>query len=116
MVLKRRNFLKFLGAGATTVALSNLTFCTQKFSTSLTASESLGNSISFKPVKGPIPLPTDGVEVAKQTQSYSTYEVVDDLVLPEGFTYDVIAAWGDKVGDSRFGYNNDYLAFIETGE
>ncbi len=116
MVLKRRNFLQFLGAGATTLALSNLTSCTQKSSTSLTASESLGNSISFKPVKGPIPLPTDGVELAKQIKSYSTYEVVDDLVLPEGFTYDVIAAWGDKVGDSRFGYNNDYLAFIETGE
>lgn len=22
--------------------------------------------------------------------------------------------WGDAVGDSRFGYNNDYLSFIET--
>jgi secreted PhoX family phosphatase len=32
----------------------------------------------------------------------------------QGFTYDVVAQWGDKVGDSRFGYNNDYLSFIET--
>jgi secreted PhoX family phosphatase len=45
-------------------------------------------------------------------EAYRQYEVVDDLVLPEGFTYDVIATWGDKVGDSRFGYNNDYLAFL----
>ncbi|WP_428363712.1 PhoX family protein, partial [Leptodesmis sp.] len=44
------------------------------------------------------------------------YNVVDDLVLPEGFTYDIIAAWGDPVGDSRFGYNNDYLAFFPTGQ
>lgn len=49
-------------------------------------------------------------------QAYSAYEVADDLVLPEGFTYDIIAAWGDKVGDSHFGYNNDYLSFVETGE
>ncbi len=41
--------------------------------------------------------------------------IQDDLVLPEGFTYDVIAAWGDRVGDSRFGYNNDYLSFVPTG-
>ena len=46
--------------------------------------------------------------------AYSTYEVKDELVLPEGFTYEVIAAWGDRVGDSRFGYNNDYLSLRET--
>jgi secreted PhoX family phosphatase len=50
----------------------------------------------------------------KQIEAYSTYEVVDDIVLPEGYTYDVIGAWGDPVGDSRFGYNNDYLSFVET--
>lgn len=36
------------------------------------------------------------------------------MVLPEGFTYDIIGSWGDRLGDSRFGYNNDYLSFIET--
>ena len=25
------------------------------------------------------------------------YEVRDDLVLPEGYAYDLIAAWGDRV-------------------
>ncbi|WP_293096621.1 hypothetical protein [Moorena sp. SIOASIH] len=25
---------------------------------------------------------------------------------------DVMATWGDPVGDSRFGYNNGYLSFI----
>ena len=30
----------------------------------------------------------------------------------KGFSYELIAAWGDKVGDSRFGYNNDYLSFV----
>jgi uncharacterized protein len=45
---------------------------------------------------------------------FANYEVVDDLVLPEGYTYDIVAKWGDKVGDSRFGYNNDYLSLVET--
>jgi secreted PhoX family phosphatase len=26
----------------------------------------------------------------------------------------VIGAWGDTIGDSRFGYNNDYLSLVET--
>ena len=86
------------------------------FADSASAANLGGSGLSFKPVRGPIPLPTDGMALAKQVQDYSTFEVKDDLVLPEGFTYDVIAAWGDKVGDSRFGYNNDYLSFIETGK
>ncbi|NER92320.1 MAG: DUF839 domain-containing protein [Symploca sp. SIO1B1] len=116
MALKRRNFLKFMGAGASAVALSKLTSCTQESSTLLTTSAPVDNGLSFPTVKGPMPLPTDWVELVQQSQDYSTYEVIDDLLLPEGFTYDIIAAWGDKVGDSRFGYNNDYLSFVETGE
>jgi uncharacterized protein len=48
------------------------------------------------------------------TADFANYEVIDDLVLPEGYTYDIVAQWGDKVGDSRFGYNNDYLSLVET--
>lgn len=62
-----------------------------------------------------MPLPTQGIPLAQQVADFSTYEIKDDVVLPEGFTYDVIASWGEKVGDSRFGYNNDYLALLETG-
>ncbi len=63
-------------------------------------------------------MPLDIYDIApeQQVKDYSTYEVVDDLVLPEGYTYDIVAAWGDKIGNSRFGYNNDYLSFIETGK
>jgi len=71
--------------------------------------------MSFKPIKVPVPLEIDDQPAAKQIAAYSSYEVVDDLVLPEGFTYDPIAVWGDKIGDGRCGYNNDYLAFVETG-
>ncbi|MGL5065500.1 MAG: PhoX family protein [Microcoleus sp.] len=128
MTIKRRDFLLFLSASAGTVALNS---CAKKFSMPFDDAVNANGpieGINFKPVKGPMPLQSS-ISTAQtgqliqfsttvdrqQEQAYKTYEVVDDLVLPEGFTYDIIAAWGDKVGDSRFGYNNDYLSFIETG-
>ena len=68
----------------------------------------------FKPVKLPIPLAIDGLSSAQQLGAYQSYQVQDDLVLPEGYAYQVIAVWGDTVGDSRFGYNNDFVSFVET--
>lgn len=124
MALKRRDFILFLGASAGTVALSSSLNSCQKSQVPLTKADSTPqpriNNLSFEPVKGPIPLPTDGTGLVKQVSDnyseYETYEIKDDLVLPENFTYDIVATWGDKVGDSRFGYNNDYLSFVETGE
>ncbi len=120
MALKRRNFLLFLGASVGTVAAGCFPTLGKKSSMPFTKTASdakaVGSNLSFQPIRGPIPLATDGLELAKQVKDYNDYEVKDDLVLPEGFAYDVIAAWGDKVGDSRFGYNNDYLSFIETGK
>lgn len=69
---------------------------------------------NFKPVQYPIPLEINNLNSQEQKQLFNSYQVQDDLILPEGFSYDVIASWGDKVGDSRFGYNNDYVAFVET--
>ena len=131
MTIKRREFLLFLGAG--TVALNS---CQQKafmpFGNPVSAtkiSANLEGGINFKPIKGPMPLSGSStvaqtgelIQISaassqQQIQAYSTYEVADDLILPEDFTYDIIAAWGDKVGDSRFGYNNDYLSFVETSK
>jgi len=120
MALKRRNLLLFLGASVGTVSLGCVQQSGKKssmpFTNPASDTKASGNALTFKPVRGPIPLPNDGLELTKQVQDYSEYEVKDDLVLPEGFTYDVIAAWGNKVGDSRFGYNNDYLSFIETSK
>lgn len=121
MNIKRRNFLLFLGGSAGAIALGTLLYYRGKkismpFTNPAAKTLSPSEKLSFQPVKGPMPLETDGIMPAQQIENYSTYEVVDDLVLPEGFNYEVIAAWGDKVGDSRFGYNNDYLSFVETGE
>ncbi|NJP09610.1 MAG: DUF839 domain-containing protein [Leptolyngbyaceae cyanobacterium RU_5_1] len=118
MVLNRRHFLLFLGATIGTAACSKFPLGQQ---TAIRPVPGLG----FVPIKGPVPLATyapttnalsaSALSTDQQISEYSQYEVVDDLVLPDGFTYDVIASWGDKVGNSRFGYNNDFLALFETG-
>lgn len=114
MALNRRNFLLFMGASAGTVALGSL-LSRKEFSMPFAEElNSTKNGLSFTPVRSPLPLQTDSTALTKQVQDYSQFEIKDQLVLPSGFTYDIIAAWGDKVGDSRFGYNNDYLSFIET--
>ncbi|MEM7727209.1 MAG: alkaline phosphatase PhoX, partial [Cyanobacteria bacterium P01_A01_bin.45] len=111
----RRDFLLLMAGGAGAVAFSSLAGCDRKVTQ--TSVDSIKPSfLSFKPIKSPIPLETDGLKVEQQQENYRNYEVVDDLVLPPGFEYHVIAAWGDKVGDSRFGYNNDYLSFVSTAD
>ncbi|MCX7878761.1 MAG: DUF839 domain-containing protein, partial [Ignavibacteria bacterium] len=37
----------------------------------------------------------------------------DELVLPEGYSYDIIRKWGDKISENEYyGYNNDYCVYI----
>lgn len=115
MAFQRREFLAFLGIGiATTACNSLLKNNSQAEVISSNSSQIKGNFSNFQPVKYPIPLEINNLDSSQQKNQFQTYEVKDDLILPQGFKYDVIASWGDKVGDSRFGYNNDYVAFIET--
>jgi secreted PhoX family phosphatase len=112
MALKRQNCLLFLEASVGNVALGSFPKgkkSSMPYTNPTSAASCSGSGLSFKPIREPIPLPTDGIEVTKQLQDYSEYEVKDELALPENFTSDIVAAWGDNVGDSRFGYNNDYL-------
>ena len=118
MNVNRRNFLFFLGATA-----GSLTFglWDKSKATSVTGVDSSFSSfaqsssgLDFQPVKVPLPLEVEQLSIAQQIENYTNYQVQDELILPEGFTYDLIAAWGDRVGDSRFGYNNDYLSLVET--
>ncbi|MEO0374359.1 MAG: alkaline phosphatase PhoX [Cyanobacteria bacterium P01_A01_bin.17] len=101
MTITRRQFLVFMGGAAGAVACSSLVGKQAK-------------ALAFQPVKLPLPLNIGDLAASDQVQAYSAYAVVDDLVVPEGYRYSVIAAWGDPVGDSRFGYNNDFVALIET--
>jgi secreted PhoX family phosphatase len=106
-MMKRREFVKFLAAGALSVPLKPALY-------EAAFMNKLANGPVFIPIRGPMPVETDGVPPREQAAVYARYTVPDDLVLPEGFTYDIIGAWGDPLGDSRFGYNNDYLSFVET--
>ncbi|WP_019504910.1 PhoX family phosphatase [Pleurocapsa sp. PCC 7319] len=121
MNVNRRHFLFFFAAVAGSVAsgsrgqerlqLGNFPAIAQTDYSSLSSANS---SLGFKSVKVPLPLEIEQLPISEQIETYGSYEVKDDLVLPKNFTYDLIAAWGDRVGDSRFGYNNDYLSLIET--
>ncbi len=113
MTINRRNFLIFLGATAGTIAIESRVKGQNRASLLVNKTVAIAKS-DFQPVKLPLPLEIDGIGATEQALSYRNYEVVDDLVLPEGYTYDIVASWGDPVGDSRFGYNNDYLALVET--
>ena len=115
MSIKRRDFLLLMGGSAGAVALGSLSGCNEKVTMQPSTPQNKALSV-FEPVKGPLPLQNAGFTPEQQKEAYRNYEVVDDLVLPNGFEYQVIAAWGDKVGDSRFGFNNDYLSFVPTGE
>ena len=81
----RRQFLKFLGAGLTGAYAGGL-----------------GPLAAAAPP--PALLPFDPIRPTSR----------DDLVLPDGFSYDVLAKWGDPLpGTSdRFGYNADFTAFV----
>jgi len=125
MTINRRDFLTFIGgiSGAVLLGASPRDRQILKFSmpfmdyeTGNEAFAATSSKLSFKPTKGVMPLLTDMIDPSKQSQAYKNAEVIDNLVLPEGFVYDVIATWGDPVGDSRFGYNNDYLSLVETSK
>lgn len=119
MNIKRRNFLTFLGLATSGVLLDSWQTNPKKYSqtpdkkTVAQTTDKLSR-INFQPIQTPIPLSVEEMKPEAQIEAYRTYTVQDDLVLPPGYTYDLIAAWGDKVGDSRFGYNNDYISFVET--
>ncbi|MEN9520173.1 MAG: hypothetical protein RLZZ381_2761 [Cyanobacteriota bacterium] len=118
MNINRRNFLLFLGATAGT--LTSSLWDNRGEARSLTGGENLSSlannssSLGFEPLKMALPLDVDRLSIAQQIKNYASYQVQDDLILPEGFTYDLLAVWGDRVGNSRFGYNNDYLSLLET--
>ena len=116
MNFNRRQFLLFLGATTGSVISGTKRKQIPPASATVAPSQAViaaNSNLSFEPVKLPLPL-SERASVNQQIESLANYVVRDELVLPKGFTYDLIGVWGDRVGDSRFGYNNDYLSLIET--
>ena len=103
--LSRRRLLQLLGLGsaATATALAGA------------ATEAKGGTpaaLGFKPLRPPLPLPGDGLSAKQQQQHYSQLTLDDRLLVPEGYRTTVLAVWGDRLADGRFGFNNDYLAVL----
>ena len=60
--------------------------------------------------------------LAEATSPFARFDPIaasdaDDVVLPDGFTYDVVLKWGDVFTASGrpFGYNNDYIGVFALG-
>ncbi len=103
--MSRRKFLTYLGTGSAALAAGSagLVGCSSEEGGAATttgsstgeasqATAGSGQGAFFEPIE-----PTDK----------------DDVVLPEGFEYKVIRAWGDPVtSDREFGFNSDYVAYF----
>ena len=105
MALQRRQFLLLLGAGVGGVALWG----------ARQPRQASGSALPFQPVRSTLPLPSDGLNPAEQRQAYRVVRVSDALELPPGYDQSLVASWGEPVGNSRFGFNNDYLALLPQG-
>ena len=131
--LDRRSFLKYVGAGvAATLTTPSLGPLAQD-DPSLTPHASTKARITdwvlpdgtahWHPPKYPILLPRDPYPRAKDHQRLAEYEVIDQLVLPEGFNYRVVAQRGDTFGPTdepgrqfHFGDCCDYTGLVRIGD
>ena len=114
--LDRRRFLYYVGAGA--ASLLTRSVWAEKLAPPVPAGAFIGadGKPTFRPRRHPVPLPTDPGTATDDRRLLASFEVVDDLVVPEGFEYRVLAQWGDVFGapghEVHFGYNNDYTGLI----
>jgi uncharacterized protein len=105
--MSRRRFLTFLGTGSTALAAGSagvLTGCAE--------SEEQG-SASQKSQSGE-PTPT-GVQAGGSPAFFKAIEPsdIDDLVLPEGFRYEIVRRSGDPLGGGlTYGDHNDFVAYF----
>ena len=109
--LRRRQLLQLLGIGGGTAAAALTLPALESRSREVTGAAAL----PFTPLRGPLPLPSDGLSAAEQRQAYRQVNVDDRLSLPEGYRAELIAVWGDRLAAGRFGFNNDYLALLPIG-
>ncbi|MBK7445420.1 MAG: PhoX family phosphatase [Ignavibacteria bacterium] len=90
--ISRRKMLKDAGKASAFLAVSSV--LPSEFFNIPFLKEKINNSsdIFFKPI-----VPSDE----------------DKFIIPEGFSYNVIRKWGDRISASEdFGYNNDYTAYL----
>ena len=121
--IDRRSFLKYVGAHtAATAALLDPLARSVQAATMRAPSlwVDADGAPAWTPVGYPVPTPGDGGIAANDPTRFARYGARDTLVLPEGFRFDVVAAWGDRFGpDSHtitFGHNCDFTGLVPVRE
>ena len=56
------------------------------------------------------------LDAVDQQTTYSALALEFRLLVPEGFRFELLAAWGYRLGTSRFGFNTDHLGFVQLDE
>ena len=110
MTLRRRSFLSLLGLGG--VGLLTAKVLSDNALAPFMEAEK-AKLLPFKPVPVPLPVDSDGLSADQQRNTYKEVALEDRLTVPDGFQVSLLAAWGDPLGDSRFGFNNDHLGFLQ---
>jgi hypothetical protein len=106
--MNRRTLLQLLGLGAVTMALP----AGARANHGALPAASGGTGLPFWPLAGPIPLPSDGLSASEQRWRYRRISLQDRVITAEGYGSELLLSWGDRLGEGRFGFNNDYLAFL----
>ena len=101
--MKRRSLLESLGLTAISAAVGVIT---ERHADARATAQP-----AWPAIRGPIPLPGDGLSAAQQQQIYRRISLLDRLEVPNGYRADVLLSWGDRLGEGAMGFNNDYLAF-----
>jgi len=125
LAISRRSFLSYVGAGAAGLWLARAMPTLAQAQTQCAAEpwvDAIGRP-SFQPVAYPLPLAGDGGSAATDAARLAEFAIHDDLVLPEGFRYQIVARWGDRFGPSltperqfTFGYNCDFTGMVPIAD
>lgn len=127
--LSRRRFLTYVGAGAGAIFGHGLgagallqvgCAAPTRESTRDMIGKWVGADGLARWIEPPYPVPLMfSPEDVPDAERLATFEVIDDLVLPDGFQYHRLAEWGEVFGPAdqpqkqiRFGYNNDYTGLL----
>ena len=125
----RRRFLTYVGSGAGALFASTLGVGSLLQTGCVSGNNSGGSNMvgswvgqdgKGRWIQPPYPLPLPGSdEDLPDAEAFASFEVIDDLVVPDGFSYHKVAEWGQVFGPSdrpesqiRFGYNNDYTGLL----
>lgn len=115
--VSRRSFLRYVGFGAATAAVGPaLGPLARPVAATMVDGAwcAADGSPLWAPVAYPLPLPDDADR--NDAARLAAYDVVDDVVLPAGFRYEVVATWGDRFGPPGrqivFGHNADYTGLV----